>query len=139
MDLDDIQVAPEVADVEEAIRSEQPRLEYFAQYRLHCAVYLDVWNTKEGHASVFVILVRKKTEETTSGHVSLTQTADVLDELKRFMHKLAQDLLYREKECQVCKTKNFGCTCIRLVQSDLHRHLRRMRIPMFGQRLKRLR
>ena len=64
-------------------------LQYFAQYRLHCAVYLDVWNTIEGHASVFVILVRKKTEETTSGHVSLTQTAEVLDKLKRFMHKLA--------------------------------------------------
>ena len=62
-----------------------------------------------------MILVQKKTEETTSGHVSLTQTAEVLDELKRFMHKLAQVLLYREKECQVCKSKYFGCTCIRLV------------------------
>ena len=114
VNLDKIQVAPEVADVVEAIRSEQPRLEYFAQYRLHCAVYLDVWNTTEGHASVFVILVRKKTEETTSCHVSLTQTAEVLDELNRFIHKLAQDLMYREKECQVCKTKHFGHTCIRL-------------------------
>ena len=110
VDLDEIQVAPEIAKVEEALQSEQSRLEYFAQYRLHCAVYLDVWNTIEGHASVFVILVQKKMEETTSGHVSITQTTQVLNDLKKFMHKLAQHLLYRERECRVCK--HFGCTLL---------------------------
>ena len=89
VDIDEIQVVPEIADVEEAIGSEQTMLEYFAQYRLHCAVHLDVWNPVEGHASVFMILVQKKTEETISGHISLTHTTKMLDELKEIMHKLA--------------------------------------------------
>ena len=90
VDIDDIQIAPELTSIEKAIRYEYRRLEYFAQYRLHCAVYLDIWNTIEGHASVAVILVRKKTSESASGHVSLTQSVTVLEKLKRFMHSLAQ-------------------------------------------------
>ena len=92
----------------------------------------------EGHATVFVILVRKKTEETTSGHVSITQTNELLDELKRFIHKLGQDLLYREIECTICKTKHFRDTCIRLVQSDPHQYLR-TKIANFALKVKRLR
>ena len=92
----------------------------------------------EGHASVFVILVQKKTEETTSGHISITQTTEVLEELT-FIHKLGQDLLYREIECTICKTKHFKCTCIRLVWSDPHQYLRRTKILNFALKVKRLR
>ena len=137
VDIDDIQIAPELTSIEKAIRSKYRRLEYFAQYRLHCAVYLDIWNTIEGHASVFVILVRKKTSESASGHVSLTQSVTVLEKLKRFTHSLAQGLLYREKECQLCST-NFERACIRLVCSDPYKYLRKTEVTPLSYKLKKL-